>query len=530
MKISSAYLITIFKNLNIKNVDLFLKKILTKKQYDFFKIRYDDNFNEIKSISEITEEKRITRQGVYSIYKSIYKRILNEYFKHNNQQIPSRKDQLIESIKELGRLPYDYTKDKKPERVFIPDGTNQRAYYNNLKKKYFDIKEKEKKNITLTDKDFEIIKEFEEIQGIAQEEENTITLSNYAKELIETIHILHRLPKQDRTKQTSEMRFSDGKDQRTYYDMLKSKVIVIMKHSDKESLSKQERQYLFDYQEIIKVLKQYKQISDRNLTDDQRKDEIIELIKTKHRKPQKGKNMDKFSNGSVQIFYYTNLITRVKNLQEESKTRNLTTEEKKLISNLEEIEKAIKEYCDYDPLENKIKELIVIINTLQRLPKAKRENNGIIEIPFSDGTDPRNLYDRINIINNKAKAKEAQGIALSSRETFAKKAFIKLKNITSFYPAVKKDNKKNIEILCEKAGINLMSNKELYKKSCGELYAKLMFLYDNNYSIKDDFGRLHEIFFMSEINMYEKYNITLNDLLNTYINGKSSFEQFIKRR
>ena len=48
-----------------------------------------------------------------------------------------------------------------------------------------------------------------------------------------------------------------------------------------------------------------------------------------------------------------------------------------------------------------------------------------------------------------------------------------------------------------------------------------MYLLDNNIPIVDNEGYVYDIFFMADLNMQVKYNITIDDLVDKYIiNGK----------
>ena len=76
------------------------------------------------------------------------------------------------------------------------------------------IKGKIKNNIQITPKEQQILDEYNEIESVLNELEENIEISDYAKQLIETIHIIHRLPKHDRINKKAEFVFSDGKNQR----------------------------------------------------------------------------------------------------------------------------------------------------------------------------------------------------------------------------------------------------------------------------------------------------------------------------
>jgi len=80
---------------------------------------------------------------------------------------------------------------------------------------------------------------------------------------------------------------------------------------------------------------------------------------------------------------------------------------------------------------------------------------------------------------------------------------------------LKKENKKQKELLCQTYEINYKKHKILSSISYQELYAKIMFLIDNNYPLEIN-DKLHEIFYMSNENMILKYMISKEDLIMKY--------------
>ena len=61
-------------------------------------------------------------------------------------------DCLVDTIKELGRLPRMYDKDGTPECLFA-DETNQRAFYERVLGKYYLIRHKDAQNLTKNEVD-----------------------------------------------------------------------------------------------------------------------------------------------------------------------------------------------------------------------------------------------------------------------------------------------------------------------------------------------------------------------------------------
>jgi len=80
----------------------------------------------------------------------------------------------------------------------------------------------------------------------------------------------------------------------------------------------------------------------------------------------------------------------------------------------------------------------------------------------------------------------------------------------------KKENREQIKLLLLEHGINYKEHKVILTKSYDEVYIKINYLLDNNIPILVN-NKLHEIFFMSDINMQTIYNISLDTLINTYL-------------
>ena len=80
-----------------------------------------------------------------------------------------------------------------------------------------------------------------------------------------------------------------------------------------------------------------------------------------------------------------------------------------------------------------------------------------------------------------------------------------------------KKNKEDIHFICIINNIDEKVNKDILKTiSIQELEVKIAFLKENNLNITDDKGLLIDIFKMSNSNMKEKYQITLEELINKY--------------
>lgn len=84
----------------------------------------------------------------------------------------------------------------------------------------------------------------------------------------------------------------------------------------------------------------------------------------------------------------------------------------------------------------------------------------------------------------------------------------------------KKDQEENKKNLCSKYGIDYSKYPFLENISYQELYSKIMFLIDNKYPLEVN-NKLNEIFYMSNENMKQKYNISKEELITKYyINDK----------
>ena len=81
--------------------------------------------------------------------------------------------------------------------------------------------------------------------------------------------------------------------------------------------------------------------------------------------------------------------------------------------------------------------------------------------------------------------------------------------------------KDEIISICREYNIDITKNKNAIKHiSVQELESKIEFLKDNNIPIVDSNGVLIDIFTMSSTDMKEKYNVTLEELINEYYINK----------
>ena len=163
---------------------------------------------------------------------------------------------------------------------------------------------------------------------------NITEVSDHARELILSIKVLQRLPKEKKLNgNISERVFSNGADQRRYYDALTNDIRRIHEKQDsEEELSKLEVQKLYDFEEIKKELSKYKVIRKKNPTrrpsyttqiNDLRikTTEFITEFNKSHRLPE-SKYADffntgiKFSDGTDQRNFYESLRYKAKQARE----------------------------------------------------------------------------------------------------------------------------------------------------------------------------------------------------------------------
>ena len=85
------------------------------------------------------------------------------------------------------------------------------------------------------------------------------------------------------------------------------------------------------------------------------------------------------------------------------------------------------------------------------------------------------------------------------------------------------ENKVNIKKICKYYNMDINKNKSLLIKSCNEVYAKICYLIDNNISFCDNNGIVNELFFMSDINMQAKNNISIKELIENYVYDSTKF-------
>ena len=122
------------------------------------------------------------------------------------------------------------------------------------------------------------------------------------------------------------------------------------------------------------------------------------------------------------------------------------------------------------------------------------------------------------MINNKLE----NNVQLTSKDIQKLTDYNTMKNVLSFFPHHSITNQMLIEQFCKANNINTEINKSILKKSFYELYIKICFIIENNLPIIDENKNINEIMYMSDINIQEKYNTTIKDLILKYISGEEN--------
>ena len=136
---------------------------------------------------------------------------------------------------------------------------------------------------------------------------------------------------------------------------------------------------------------------------------------------------------------------------------------------------------------------------------------------FSDGTNQGSFYYSLKANFKRTQVAKQKGEKISRQSLQNEKSFKRIEKVLSFYPKTREDNKKKIIELCDMYAISIEKNVGLLNKAYYEIFAKIMYLIDNKISIIDNNGIANDIFFMADINMQNKYGISVTDLVSKYI-------------
>lgn len=96
----------------------------------------------------------------------------------------------------------------------------------------------------------------------------------------------------------------------------------------------------------------------------------------------------------------------------------------------------------------------------------------------------------------------------------------KLESIKMIWSVRRPNNEKEKIDLCREYGLDITKYPFLLQMPYKVLYAKILFINENNLSIKTK-KKLNPIFFMSDINMQVTYGISLKDLINKYFSNEN---------
>lgn len=334
MKKRKQFIEEFFNHLNLteKQLDTLLAEILTATQFKIFKLRYDSYGCVKNTMTEIAKEMGTTRQNIEQRLNTICKRINIYCEKHDilinpdasrGELYPTKTEQLINTIEEIHDLPPVKGKNKK---IFDVDGSLQRQYYNTLQKNVIIIQEKIDNDEYITDDEKRMLEDFQEIEKHLER----IVPTQKALELVESINELKRLPRTKKSNEgRAEKKFSNGVDQRRFYDVLVADIKRI-KLKDQSSLSRLEKQKLVDYNFIMEVLNRYAD-QQRHRYSVTSYEKWIDILKSKTEnyietmiKHKKG-NLNKikssnpedlvFDDGSDKILFCNNLRSKVASIK-----------------------------------------------------------------------------------------------------------------------------------------------------------------------------------------------------------------------
>ena len=352
------------------------------------------------------------------------------------KELKEKIEELMKTIRTIGKVPTFTKKDRKNQEEYLfSDGTNQRFFLEDLRRRYRHIEVKK----NLSERDIVIKNGVEEIEDLikqiaeekkvkkekAKQEKNDLPIKKHMertlereKELIETIEKLGRIPSMH---EADLYRFSsDGISQRRYYNRL-----IFLKNnlSRNKELNWKEMVEVESYERIKKVIDKLKtkpssyelskvRATNHHLILEERTNELIETIKKLGELPPhktKGdENPYTFQDGTLQRSFYVRLATNYNKFIALPKDK-LTKNKLKYIECYEKIQRALeKAKVKARTVKGKIQteneydkafrmftlEFIQTLLKIERLPK-------IGEFSFEDGQDYRLFYDRIRDLYGK---------------------------------------------------------------------------------------------------------------------------------
>ena len=128
---------------------------------------------------------------------------------------------------------------------------------------------------------------------------------------------------------------------------------------------------------------------------------------------------------------------------------------------------------------------------------------------------------------NQLKKKISSGEELTKEEQECINTLQEIDNVLSFYPRKINILRREVINLCNILGIKFEDNISLQYTSLYEIFVKIKFMIENNIPLTNN-GKINTIIYMYDINMQEKYNVSINELVRKYINGNTSYSDEIE--
>lgn len=412
------------------------------------------------------------------------RQLLNEYELISKKLSEfGRKGQFIESIH---KFKGKFNKSDRDKLVF-DSGKKQLSYYYDLRSSVNYILRKMYDGIKISYKEQKLLEDYYDIKQV-------FDLYSKTNDLIYTINVLHRLPRR-KTDGISEITFDDGKDQYNYYINLKNTV---------DSINRRESDVLT--LEDIEAIDNYNKVQEA-LIKNSKTNELIEIIDTVKRAPLSGVDDVKFRDGTSSYGYYMKLRDKYYHII----INNSDYEE---LSKLDKI--IVKDYLTVKKHVEMYSKKSQLINNIKRIRRIPSKDEAAL---FNDGTNQRRYY--YNLVNcaRKLEQRYNNGEVLNLHDLELIDDYYQISNVLSFFQCREKNNKELIIKLCEDNGIDISKNESLLNKSFYEIYTKMIYLKENGFSLCDKSGIVNKIFFISELDMINVYGISIDDLLDKYING-----------
>lgn len=296
MKKRKDYISDIFYSMNISKTTFYkhLRNILTERQYNIFKMRFDKDGNVKMTSVEIANQLGITRQAIDLTLNSIYaktiilcKRLNIEVDVNKEVEKPvevseptvsKHASELISSIIDLKRLPGEKRLNNMvSEKVFSDNGADQRSYYDHLLVDVNRINGKIERNEELSKLEKQKLYDYNAISEVLEacspkgknrrrhekrKYDSKKVIDELRSKTIEFIKELNRCHKLPESKFADEFsvgkKFDSGTDQRMFYDSLRHKGKQSkIKFNKGEPITKLNREKIISLKLIDNVLSFY---------------------------------------------------------------------------------------------------------------------------------------------------------------------------------------------------------------------------------------------------------------------------------